>query len=656
MFDFLQNKGGKTRVNVAGLDDNEAQASVVWNTEKVNKLLQDHENGIIDIKTLKNSPFKDNDPSWKKPNIVWQYTPEEYEELEKCKADIIYFAEKYCQIMTENGVMTVKLHDYQEEIVNHFKDNRFNILMASRQVGKTWMSSVFIVWYTIFHIDKNTLVVADNAATTKEVIDKIKTIFENMPFFLKPGCITNAVMTLKFDNGCRVIGRSTTKKTGIGFNIHLLYIDEFAHINEAYIDNFFRSIYPTISASKTSKVIITSTPNGMNKFHDMYQAAMENKGGKDDFVPLRVDWWQFPGRDEEWKAQTIINIGSEEDFNQEYGLQFFASDKLLLNSKDLKKIFKLKTVYVPHNLKLEPEKSLLLDHLTFHPNFAKNTLEDLRYDPNYYVFSIDTADGLGKDYLVCNIYKFVPLPVKMLESVKHLLSDRMDIFGLIQVGVYRTNKVDINEFCRAVDLLTFEVFNHNKVKLNIELNHKGDYVHEKMKLNELYSVSMMVHSKHTMGAQFFKPGISLTSGEIKNKICERAKYMITCNKIIPNEFKTCMELGAFGKSRAGTYRSQSGNDDLAITTVNCSAFFESPNFWELANEVYDLLPPEYLKEVKEKIFPTIDASEGRRGMLDMGTMKKLNEPNQLKSLSDLSIFSAEGISIRNSIIDQFNRW
>lgn len=654
MYDFLGTKSSRSRVNIGDLDT-DAQASVVWTTEKINKILEDHENGIIDIKTLKNSPFKDNDPAWKKPNIVFQYTPEEYEELQKCKADVIYFAEKYCQIMTEDGVQTVILHDYQREIVHHFKDNRFNILMASRQVGKTWMSSVFIAWYTIFHTDKNTLVVADNAATTKEVIDKIKTIFENMAFFLKPGCIANAVMTLKFDNGCRVIGRSTTKKTGIGFNIHLLYIDEFAHINEAYIDNFFRSIYPTISASKTSKVIITSTPSGMNKFYDMYSAAMENAKGKDDFVPLRVDWWQFPGRDDAWKAQTIINIGSEEDFNQEYGLQFFASDKLLLNSKDLKKIFKLKVSYIPHSLKIKSDMETIFENLTLHPNFAATSIEKLRHDKSKYVFSIDTADGLGKDYLVCNIFKMVALPIKMLEPVKHMLSDRLDIFGLVQVGLFRTNQIDINEFCKVIDHLTFDIFNPENVLLNIEMNHKGDFVLEKIKINELYNPSMIIHSKHTMGAQFFKPGIALSSGEMKNKICERAKYLITCNKIIPNEFKTCMELGAFGKSRAGTYRSQSGNDDAAITVLNTSCFFESPNFFEIANELFDNLPQEYLREIKEKIFPSIDAQSGK-SELDMNTLRKLNDTPQLKNIGDNSVFTNEGISTRNNIIDSFNKW
>ena len=285
MKDFLSS-GGRTSVQISKMDDTENSA--VWTTKKVDQLLADFENGLIDIKTIKNSPFKDNDPAWKKPNLVFEYTPEELEEIKRCKSDVGYFANKYAQVLTEYGVEQIVLRDYQEEIIKAFGANRFNILMASRQIGKTVMSGVFVAWYLIFHTDKNVLAVANIASTTKEVVDKIKSIFENLPFFLKPGCISNNVMSMKFDNGCRLIGRTTTKNTGIGFTIHLLYIDEFAHISPAYLDFFYRAIYPTISASTTSKIIITSTPNGMNRFYEIYMDALN---GLNTYAPLRVDWW-----------------------------------------------------------------------------------------------------------------------------------------------------------------------------------------------------------------------------------------------------------------------------------------------------------------------------------------------------------------------------
>lgn len=471
--------GGLTNIKLSELDP---ENSMVWNTEKVNKLLSDFENGELDIKTLKNSPFKDNDPAWKKQKIVFEYTQEELEELKKCKADPVYFASKYAQILTDDGVVNVELRDYQIEIIDSFKKNRYNCLMASRQIGKcfsfitsvdvkfihhsdflqflefanfteninyldyelttlaseiyyymkyirnfklsdldilrreicvssyvdntvdlgniklanldkieylnkhldqtninhkiqeaypiefdlliktdtgfspislcnrtqpykmvkiitdsnlsltcadhhilfdknmhtvlasnltaadyiitkngvekiadvieldydeslldfslgdfnhrfytngilshnTVMSAVFIAWYLLFHVDRNVLTVANVATTTKEVLDKIKSVLEHLPFFLKPGCVSNNVMSMKFDNGCRLIGRTTTKNTGIGFTIHLLYIDEFAHINPSYLDFFYRAIYPTISSLPGT--CHQSTLNGVYSF------------------------------------------------------------------------------------------------------------------------------------------------------------------------------------------------------------------------------------------------------------------------------------------------------------------------------------------------------------------------------------------------------
>jgi hypothetical protein len=505
MKDFISS-GGKTAVQVSKIADTENSA--VWTSIKINQLLEDFENGLIDIKTIKNSPFKDNDPAWKKPNLVFEYTPEELEEIRKCKSDINYFANKYAQVLTETGVEQITLRDYQEEIIRSFANNRFNILMASRQIGKTVMSGVFVAWYLIFHTDKNVLAVANIASTTKEVLDKIKSIFENLPFFLKPGCVSNNVMSMKFDNGCRLIGRTTTKNTGIGFTIHLLYIDEFAHISPAYLDFFYRAIYPTISASTTSKIIITSTPNGMNRFYEIYMDALNSKN---TYAPLRVDWWQVPGRDEKWKAETIANMGSEEDFNQEYGLQFFSSDRLLLPSKDLKKLFSIATKYViPEKVDADPEiQPLLQNNLLVHPNLKDWTSSDFKNSPDQFIFSVDTADGAGKDFSVINIFKAVALPVKTLEPIKNLIRNEVDCISLVQVASWRSNTITINEYAQVLEYLIYKLFNFERVKVLIEINHKGEFILNKVQDNEQYWPGQLIHSKHTEATKLLKPGLKL---------------------------------------------------------------------------------------------------------------------------------------------------
>jgi hypothetical protein len=643
MKDFLSNSGS-SRIKLSTLDQ---ENTAIWTSERVQQLLDDFENGLIDIKTIKNSPFKDNDPVWKKANIVFEYTPEELEEIRKCKADPVYFASKYAQVMTEEGIQQITLRDYQEEIIRSFKENRFNILMASRQIGKTVMSGVFIAWYLIFHADKNVLAVANIASTTKEVLDKIKSVFENLPFFLKPGCISNNVMSMKFDNGCRLIGRTTTKNTGIGFTIHVLYIDEFAHINPSYLDFFYRAIYPTISASSNSKIIITSTPNGMNRFYEIYMEALEHKNA---YVPLRVDWWQVPGRDEAWKKMTIANLGSEEDFNQEYGLQFFSSDKLLLPSKDLKKIFKLRTDYVIPDWTLDARHQGLLEGFSVHPNFGKLDLEEIKNDSNFYILSVDTADGLSRDYSVINVFKFTALPLKMLEPIKDFIKKETDIFSLVQVATFRTNQKDINQYCNSLEHLVFNIFNPEKVRLLIELNHKGEYVMDKISKHPDYWPGLLVFSKHTEAAQNWKPGLKLTVTN-KIKFCERFKYLAAVNKILPNEFKTVHELGSFGKSSNGSYRSQSGNDDLAMTCVNTSAFFESPNFWELANEQLDSLPAGYLEEVHSKYLNEIYFNQASQ--YDFGMLNSLNTGGVAKRPNSKTRFDDAYIEKYKSSLQKF---
>lgn len=644
MRDFIANNGGRTQMKLSNLDQ---ENSAIWTTEKVQKLLDDFENGMIDIKTIKNSPFKDNDPVWKKANIVFEYTPEELEEIKRCKADPVYFASKYAQVMTEDGIQQITLRDYQEEIIRSFKNNRFNCLMASRQIGKTVMSGVFIAWYLIFHTDKNVLAVANVASTTKEVLDKIKSVLENLPFFLKPGCISNNVMSLKFDNGCRLIGRTTTKNTGIGFTIHVLYIDEFAHINPSYLDFFYRAIYPTISASTNSKVIITSTPNGMNRFYEIYMDAMN---GLNTYVPLRVDWWQVPGRDEEWKKMTIANLGSEEDFNQEYGLQFFSSDKLLLPSKDLKKIFSFRTTYEVPEWAQTPDNLELLEGFSVHPNFSKFTPADIKNDGNTYVFSIDTASGVGRDYSVINIFKFTALPLKMLDQVKDFIKNEGDFFGLVQVASFRSNKKDINEFSNVIEYLAYKVFNHEKVRLLIELDHKGDYVMDKIEQNELFWPGQLIHSKHMTSSTNWKPGLKMTETN-KTKYCERFKYLTAVNKILPNEFKTVHELGSFGKSGNGTYRSQNGNDDLAMTCVSTAAFFESPNFWELVNDELDRLPKDYLEKAYSQFLG--EAYLGHDSGYNHETLRELNRTPEIKKPGATKRFDENSVEEYKRLLGQF---
>lgn len=621
MKDYFSNRGTFTNINVAKLDgydpNSPNKGGTIWSSDKINKLIKDHEEGLVDINGYKNSPFLSNNIEHRKPRLNYSYTKYEMDELRKCAADPIYFGEKYCKLFTEKGYVNVKLRDYQQGIIEGIKDHRNCIIMASRQIGKTTTSAIFILWYVLFNKDKNVLMLGDIADTTKEIIDKVKNICENLPFFMKPGLLINNIMSLKFDNGCRIIGRSTTKKSAIGLSINLLYMDEFAHINATFIDYFYRSVYPTISGTPNSKIIITSTPNGQNKFYEIWTNAMEGKG---DFHPMRIDWWQVEGRDEEWKQLTIENLGSIEDFNQEYGLQFFKGDNLLLNSSDLKKIDSIKqnfvsrkvdALYMNKTYYADNEKKTrevdLSEYLTWNKKFLQTTFTemhgDLRADDNFYLITIDTAKGVGKDHHVFNIWKITKLPKSFMLLNRNNINDVLDIFSVIQVGKFRCNSINIETFSDVVNNLVYNFFNTEKITVVLELNNQGVLVRDKLENHGRYWPGLLIHSKPNEAAEFYEPGIDLSSNKRKVEFCENFQHLVSIDRVVPTCKQTIQELANFGSNDTRTvYRSQTGNDDLAMTCVHSNAFFDSPQYYEICNELYDeIQDKDYLNSLEVEV-------------------------------------------------------
>lgn len=620
----MSNRGAFVSRKVSAMSggDDDINTSI-WTTLRINKLLEEIENGL-DIKGLHNSPFKDNDINLKRAGLPFEYTPEEWEELRKCKEDVIYFAYNYCHIQTNKGIMLIKdtmgLRDFQEQILQSFDANRLNILMASRQIGKSVTSAIFILWFSLFNPEKTALIVADNFVTTKELLDKLKISLEGLPFFMKPGIKLINSGTIRFDNDSRVVARTTTKKSGIGLTVNLLYMDEFAHIDPTKLDEFYRAIFPTVTADPDAKIIITSTPNGKNKFWEIWTDAVE---GKTSYVPIRVDWWQVPGRDERWKQETIADLGSIEDFNQEYGLQFFSSDQLLLGSNELKKIYNIRTNYENSRFTLDEDRAYINDYLMLHPKYSKRSITDFRNDSANYVFTIDTADGVGGDYSVLNIFKAVAMPLNELMKKKESIRSEIDTVSLVQIGTFRTNDLDINQFSAAAEYIIYKIFNPDKCRIILEMNHKGEIVYNRFSDNPNCWTGQFVHTKHTEMAVNTKLGLRLGPTN-KIKYCERFKYLATINKIIPNEYLTIMELMSFGKSKGGVYRGQNGNDDLAMTCVNLAPLFDTQQFWDIALETYENSPADYRKAVKEKIFD-IYRENGTKSLYDFDKLRQLNQ-------------------------------
>jgi hypothetical protein len=273
------------------------QRQMIFTTKLVDEATDMINDGIV-IKRYQN-PWLKSEVGLRRAGVTFKMTADEQQEYVKCALDIHHFVEKYCKVKREDGsVGNIKLRDYQKDILDNFIQSRFNILMASRQVGKTISAAIFMLHKILFDNDKNIMIVANKGDTAVEIVDKIKSIYTLLPFFLKPGIKTWNQKSLTFENGCRIKTSARTKTPAIGFTIDVLYLDEFAHIPSNIIEPYYTAAFPTTAAVQNSKIIITSTPNGMNLFHRLLTDAERPDGDpqKNNYKPMRVYWYQVPGR------------------------------------------------------------------------------------------------------------------------------------------------------------------------------------------------------------------------------------------------------------------------------------------------------------------------------------------------------------------------
>lgn len=572
-------------------EENSEDDKLIWTSAKVEKLLAAMEEGYA----TNEHPFYEGDPNYRKGNVVFEYTDLELAEIKKCAKDIIHFANHYCTVMTDEGYMKITLRPYQEKVLRSYQNNRWNIFLAPRQIGKTITSSIFLTWYLLFHFDKNVLLMSNKGATTKEIMDKIKAIVEGLPFFLKPGVLKKDVMTMIFDNKCRIIGQNTTKTGGIGFTIHLLFIDEFAHIPEGIKKTFYENVYPTLSSSKISRVIITSTPNGFDLFHDLYTAAVD---GTNEYTAMRVDWWEVPGRDEEWKNREIANLGSLEAFNQQYGCQFLSSSNLLLSSDELKRLKRNEVEFIFHEF--DPLDDLGIDYsqLKWHPDFDPLDIEDKN---RFFVFGIDLAEGIGRDHSVINIFQLESLDYEDIDRLESPGSIS-DFFSLKQIGLFRSNIHSIENFSKILYAMCVKMFDQDNLRLVIEYNVYGAELLKN--LITLYPSSndfdedSVVRYHHRIGAKVKQPGLRMNK-DLKKIYCEKMKSFVMAGKIALTEQKTIQEASLFSRNPTGTYSAQTGHDDIIMTAVSVSSFFDTLDFSDIVEEFFEQLDQEKIDKIEQ---------------------------------------------------------
>jgi hypothetical protein len=524
---------------------------MIWSTHTLDLALK----GIEQGRKLVANPFYEGNTKLLKGDLVFQRTDEEVQEWLRCKNDILYFSEKYCKLMTPEGIRNIELRDYQKKYLKHLEDNRLSIYLACRQCGKTTTSAIFMLHYILFNIDKNALVLGNKRKTAIEILDKAKKILIELPFFLRPGIYKWNEAEIVLDNGCRLMAEATTTNSGIGFTFHCVLADEFAHISPNIMEAFYNNLFPTITAAR-ARFMLTSTQNGYNLFYRLYMSAV---AGDNEYKPFKTDWDEVPEwnpdkrcwerRDEAWHKLQVANYGSEEAFNAQFGTSFDVSAKTLIGRKKLQQNKQDLVEFVEKDLFGIPNSNCYVWHPDYEP------MEQLKKD--YIVITVDLAEGGGGDYTVATIYRMV----------------NMDADDLECIGYFRSNKVLREHFSYSLQTLICKYMNSDRALLSYEKNTYGELFYRDLMdnmekdqfISNVFDPSVLVKYYNDTGSRFVY-GIKLTSNN-KTTHCLLFKESYERDKIVNNDTRFYNELLTFIDDGAGHYKASVGHDDLVMSTV-----------------------------------------------------------------------------------------
>jgi hypothetical protein len=472
--------------------------------------------------------------------------------------DPIYFAENYVKIITlDSGLQPFKPYPYQREMFEQFNENRFNLVLACRQSGKSISCVVYILWYAIFNSEKTIAILANKGSTAREMLSRVTLALENLPFFLQPGCKELNKGSLQFSNNSRIIASATSGSSIRGLSVNLLFLDEFAFVENA--NTFYTSTYPVISSGKESKVIITSTQNGTGTlFYRLLEGAMQ---GRNEFKAFRVDWWDVPGRDEKWKKQTIANT-SEEQFRQEYGNEAIGSSNTLISANALL------------GLKEENPEQI----------YQETKIYRKVVEGHHYLMMVDVSKGRGQDYSTFNVID--------------ITNGKFE-----QVATYRDNKISPLIF---PDIIVKIAKMYNKAMILIENNDAGQVVCNTVYYEYEYENTFLESSVKRGGI-----GVTMTK-RVKRIGCSNLKDLIELDKLQIHDGETIRELAAFEVKGSSFSAAQGNHDDLVMNLVLFAWFVSSDAFGDISDiNLKEVLFNQKMQEIEDDIPPF--------GVIDDGT-------------------------------------
>ncbi len=503
-------------------------------------------------------------PNLKRANVAQNFTPEEVEEFVKCSKDPVYFITNYIKIISlDLGLVPFNLYPFQADMVNKFHDNRFNIAKLPRQSGKSTVVTAYLLWYSIFNDNVNVAILANKAATAREMLQRLQLSYENLPKWLQQGVVNWNRGSLELENGSKIMAASTSASAVRGMSFNIIFLDEFAFIPTHIADEFFSSVYPTISSGKSTKVIIISTPKGMNMFYKLWHDA-ELK--RNEYVTTEVHWSEVPGRDALWREQTIANT-SEEQFNQEFECEFLGSVNTLITSTKLK-------------------------IMTYEEPLTKNAGLDIYEEPiadNQYVMTVDVARGLTKDYSAFLVFDTTTIPYRI-------------------VAKYRNNVIKPMLFPNVIHQVALS---YNHAYIMAEVNDIGgqvaDILQYDLEYDNLLMCAMRGRAGQVVGQGFSGSKTQLgvkMSTTVKKTGCSNMKTLIETDKLVFQDYDIISELTTFIQKGQAWEAEEGCNDDLAMCIVIFSWLATSDYFRELHdNDVRARLYQEQKEQIEADMAP-----------------------------------------------------
>ena len=467
-------------------------------------------------------------PNLKKANTQTEFSVEQVQEFIKCKQDPIYFARNYIKIVSlDEGLVPFKMYDFQEKLISNFHEQRFNICKMPRQTGKSTTCVAYLLHYIVFNDSVNVGILANKAATARELLGRLQTAYENLPKWMQQGILSWNKGSMELENGSKILAASTSASAVRGMSFNIIFLDEFAFVPNHIAEAFFSSVYPTITSGKSTKVIMVSTPCGMNHFYRYWHDAQR---GKNEYTATEVHWSEVPGRDAKWKEQTIKNT-SEQQFKVEFECEFLGSVDTLIS------VVKLR-------------------NLVFEDPIQTNGKGLLIYEEpvkgNDYIITVDTARGIDGDYSCFIVFDITTFPHKT-------------------VARYRNNEVKPMLFPNII----MDVANaYNQAYVLIEINDIGEQVASIMNYDLEYENLLMCAMRGRNGQQVgsgfsgsrTQMGVRMTAA-VKKLGCSNLKTLMEDDKIETHDYDIIAELTTFVQKKQSWEAEDGCHDDLAMCLV-----------------------------------------------------------------------------------------